>query len=63
LVASGKQPESALRNWESNDYAALVQKLKDIEQEAHDLIEPVSFLTTTCGNRAANRGGRGISVR
>jgi hypothetical protein len=34
----------ALSDWETNDYAAVVQSFKDIEREAHDLIEPASKL-------------------
>jgi hypothetical protein len=44
LVRIRQAVNDALSDWESNDYAAVVQKLEDIEGEAHDLIESASKL-------------------
>lgn len=44
LVRIRKAVSDALSDWESNDYAAVVQKLEDIEREVHALIEPASKL-------------------
>jgi hypothetical protein len=47
----------------SNDFAAVVQKLEEIEREARELIEPAVQLIKTCADRAASRGGRETFAR
>jgi hypothetical protein len=62
-VTAEKGILSAQRDWESNDFAAVVQKLDEIEREARELIEPALQLIKTCADRAAIRGGRETSAR
>jgi hypothetical protein len=44
LVHIRQAVNDALSDWESNDFTGVVQKLEDIEREAHDLIEAASKL-------------------